>query len=99
MPMQFRTILRQNRHLLHGIPAMGAEAIQQWAKARYGVRLIILVVQQTFGGLLDFVPHLHVMPTTWFHYRCFRSTLFNSEEKKASGRDPVKVDILNQGCV
>ena len=41
--------------------AMGAEAIQLWAKARYGVRLIVLVVQQTFGGLLNFVPHLHVL--------------------------------------
>lgn len=61
MPMEFRTILQENRHLLHGIPAMGAEAIIHWAKARYGVRLLVLVVQQTFGGLLNFVPHLHVM--------------------------------------
>jgi hypothetical protein len=61
MPMEFRTILQQNRRLLHGIPAMGAEAIIQWAKARYGVRLLVLVVQQTFGGFLNFVPHLHVM--------------------------------------
>jgi hypothetical protein len=61
MPMEFRTILQQNRHILHGIPAMGAEAVQQWAKARYGVRLIVIVVQQTFGGLLNFVPHLHIM--------------------------------------
>src|SRR4029077_1471115 len=60
-PMGFRTIPHQNRHILHGIPAMGAEAVQQWAKARYGVRLIVIVVQQTFGGLLNFVPHLHVM--------------------------------------
>jgi hypothetical protein len=61
MPMEFRTIFQQNRHILHGIPAMGAEAVQQWAKARYGVRLIVIVVQQTFGSLLNFVPHLHVM--------------------------------------
>jgi len=61
MPMEFRTILQHNRHILHDIPAMGAEAVQQWAKARYGVRLIVIVVQQTFGGLLNFVPHLHVM--------------------------------------
>jgi len=61
MPMEFRTILKQNRHILHGIPAMGAEAVQQWAKARYGVRLIVIVVQQTFGGLLNFAPHLHIM--------------------------------------
>lgn len=33
----------------------------QWAKARYGVRLLVVVVQQTFGGLLNFVPHLHIM--------------------------------------
>jgi len=61
MPIEFRSILQQNRHILYGIPAMGAEAIQQWAKARYGVRLIVLVVQQTFGGFLNFVPHLHVL--------------------------------------
>ena len=61
MPMEFRSILRQNRYILHGIPAMGAEAIQQWAKARYGVSLIVIVVQQTFGGFLNFSPHLHVM--------------------------------------
>jgi len=61
MPMELRTILQQNRHLLHGVPAMGAEAIMQWAKAFYGVRLLVLVVQQTFGGFLNFVPHLHVM--------------------------------------
>ena len=61
MPMEFRSILQQNRRLLHSVPAMGAVAIQQWAKARYGVRLIVLVVQQTFGGLLNFVPHLHVL--------------------------------------
>jgi hypothetical protein len=42
MPMEFRAILQRNRHLLHGVPAMGAEAIIQWAKARYGVRLIVL---------------------------------------------------------
>ena len=59
--MEFRTILQRNRHILHGIPAMGAEAVQQWAKVRYGVRLIVIVVQQTFGGLLNFVPHLHIM--------------------------------------
>ena len=61
MPMEFRSIVQQNRHILHGIPAMGAEAIQQWAKARYGVRLIVVVAQQTFGGMLNFVPHLHVL--------------------------------------
>jgi hypothetical protein len=61
MPIEIRGLFEQNRHLLHGIPAMGAEAIIQCAKARSGAHLLVLVVQQTFGGLLNFVPHLHVM--------------------------------------
>jgi hypothetical protein len=61
MPAEFRAILQQNRHLLHDISAMGAEALMQWAKARYSVRLLMVAVQQTFGGFLNFVPHLHLM--------------------------------------
>jgi hypothetical protein len=61
IPEEFRPILQENRDLLHGIPAMAAEAIQLWAKARYGVRILVVVVQQTFGGFLNFHPHLHVM--------------------------------------
>jgi Putative transposase/Transposase zinc-binding domain len=61
VPEEFWPILRDNRDLLHGIPAMAAEAIQLWTKARYGVRILAVVVQQTFGGFLDFHPHLHVM--------------------------------------
>jgi hypothetical protein len=61
MPAEFRPILQQNKQLLQDIPAMGAESIMQWAKARYGVRLLVVVVQQTFGGFLNFVPHLHLM--------------------------------------
>ena len=61
MPKEFRPILQQNRRLLHLVPTMGAEAIMRWAKARYGVRLFVIVVQQTFGGFLNFSPHLHVI--------------------------------------
>jgi hypothetical protein len=61
MPRELWPILQRNRHLLHGIPTMAAEAIQQWVKARYGVRVLLIVVQHTFGGFLNFYPHLHVM--------------------------------------
>ena len=61
MPREFWPILQQNRHLLHGMPAMGAEAIQQCIKARYGVRVLLIIVQHTFGGFLNFYPHLHVL--------------------------------------
>ena len=40
---------------------MGAAAIQLWLKARYGVRVPLIVVQHTFGGFLNFYPHLHVL--------------------------------------
>src|SRR5207302_3018328 len=45
IPKELWPILQQNRQILYGMPAMGAEAIQLWAKARYGVRLIVIVVQ------------------------------------------------------
>jgi hypothetical protein len=61
MPAQFWPIIQENRHLLHGMPAMGAESIKLWANARHGVRVILMVVQHTFGGLLNFYPHLHVL--------------------------------------
>jgi hypothetical protein len=61
MPNVFWPIFQQNRHLLHDLPAVGAAAIRQWVKARYGVRVLIMVVQQTFGGRLNFYPHLHVL--------------------------------------
>jgi hypothetical protein len=50
MPRELWAILQQNRHLLHGIPAMAAEAIQQWVKARYGVRVLLIAVHHTFAG-------------------------------------------------
>jgi hypothetical protein len=61
MPSELWPILQQNRHLLHGVSAMGAEAIQQWMQARFGVRVLLIVVQHTFGGFLNFYPHLHVL--------------------------------------
>jgi hypothetical protein len=61
MPKVFWQILQQNPHLLHDQPALGGAAIEFWAKARYGVRVILMVVQQTYGGFLNFHPHLHVL--------------------------------------
>ena len=61
MPCELWPILQQNRHLLAGMSAMGAEAIQQWVKARYGARVLLIVVPHTFGGFLNFYPHLHVL--------------------------------------
>jgi hypothetical protein len=43
------------------LPALGAAVLGQWVKARYGVRLIIMVVPHTFGGYLNLNPHLHIL--------------------------------------
>lgn len=59
MPEVFWAILQQNPCLLPDLPALGAAAIEFLAKARCGVRAILMVVQQTYGGFLNLNPHLH----------------------------------------
>jgi len=61
MPDVLWPIFRQNRHLLHDLPALGAAVIQQWVKGTYGVRVQVLVVPHTFGRHLNFNVHLHIM--------------------------------------
>ena len=61
MPNVFWPIFRTHRHLQHDLPSLGAAVIQQWAWTRYRVRLCLVVVQHTFGGRLNYHPHLHVM--------------------------------------
>jgi hypothetical protein len=61
MPSQFWPILQQNRHLLNDLPVIGASAIQRWVESKFGVRVLLIVVPQTFGGLLNFNPHLHML--------------------------------------
>jgi len=64
MPDVLWPIFKQNRHLLHDLPALAAEVIQQWVKARYGVRVLIMVVPHTFGAHLNFNCHLHILVST-----------------------------------
>ncbi len=61
MPDRLWPIYQQNRHLLQDLAALGAAMIQQWVKARYGVRVLVMVVQHTFGRRLNFNPHLHTL--------------------------------------
>jgi hypothetical protein len=52
-------IFRDNRHLLLGLPAIAANALQDWADKMYGARVAIIVVLHTFQGRLDSKPHVH----------------------------------------
>ncbi|MBZ5534206.1 MAG: transposase [Acidobacteriia bacterium] len=61
MPNVLWPLFQQNRHLLHDLPALGAAVIQQWVKARYGARVMIMVVPHTFGRHLTFNAHLHIL--------------------------------------
>jgi Putative transposase/Transposase zinc-binding domain len=61
MPQVFWAILQQNPRLLPDLPALGAAAIEFLAKARFGAHAILMVVQQTYGGFLNFYPHLHTL--------------------------------------
>jgi Putative transposase/Transposase zinc-binding domain len=61
MPSVLWPIFQQNRHLLHDLPALGGDVIQQWVKAKYGIRVLIVVVQHTFGAHLNFNCHLHIL--------------------------------------
>ena len=61
MPGVLWPIFKENRHLLHDLPTLGAAVIEQWVKNKYGVRLLIMVVPHTFGGYLNFNCHLHIL--------------------------------------
>ena len=61
MPDALWPIFKRNRHLLHDLPSLGAAVIQQWVKARYGMRILIMVVPHTFGRHLNFNAHLHML--------------------------------------
>ena len=61
MPNVFWPIFKDHRDLQRDLPALGAAAIQQWARDRYGVRLCVIVIQHTFGGRLNHNPHLHML--------------------------------------
>ena len=59
MPDVLWPLFQQNRHLLHNLPVLGAQVLQQWARQKYGVRLMIVVIPHTFGRHLNLNCHLH----------------------------------------
>ena len=61
MPDVLWPLFRRNRHLLHDLPVLGAQALQQRARQKYGIRLLIVVIPHTFGRHLNFNPHLHIL--------------------------------------
>ncbi len=61
MPDHLWPFFQHNRHLLHDLPVLGAKVLQQWARQKYGIRLLIVVIPHTFGRHLNFNCHLHIL--------------------------------------
>ena len=61
MPDHLWPLFKHNRHLLHDLPVLGAQVLQQWARQKYGIRLLIVVIPHTFGRHLNFNSHLHML--------------------------------------
>ena len=61
MPDRLWPLFQQNRHLLHDLPVLGAQVLQQWARQKHGIRLLIVVIPHTFGRHLNFNCHLHIL--------------------------------------
>ena len=61
MPDVLWPIFQQNRHLLHDLPVLGAQVLQQLARQKYRVQLMIVVIPHTFGRHLNFNCHLHIL--------------------------------------
>ena len=61
MPDVLWPLFQRNRHLLHDLPVLSAQVLQQWARQKYGIRLMIVVIPHTFGRHLNFNCHLHIL--------------------------------------
>ncbi len=61
LPREFREVIQGNPEVRRSLPALGAAAIEGFALSRYGVKTLVLVVMQTFGGPMNYNPHLHIM--------------------------------------
>ena len=61
MPDVLWPLFQRNRHLLHDLPVLGAQVLRQWARQKYGIRLMIVVIPHTFGRHLNFNCHLHIL--------------------------------------
>ena len=60
MPDVLWPLFQRNRHL-PAFPFLAAQVLQQWARQKYGIRLMIVVIPHTFGRHLNFNCHLHIL--------------------------------------
>ena len=86
MPRALWSLFQHNRHLLNDLPAIGARAIEYLTATKHNARVILMVVPQTYGGFLNFYPHLHTLVSAGgldeFRIQWIGSLGFGKEEHK-----------------
>src|SRR5713101_3635589 len=63
MPDVLWPLFRDNPCLTRALPALAATVFQVHAGTRYGIRVGVIAILQTFNGYLEFNPHVHTMVT------------------------------------
>ncbi len=63
MPNQLWPVFRGNPHLAKALSGLAAAAIQARVSAKYGLRVGVIAIFQTFNGKLEFNSHVHTMVT------------------------------------
>jgi Putative transposase/Transposase zinc-binding domain len=61
MPDVLWWLLRDNRHLLPSLPALGAGVLTDWVRERFQAEVLIVCVPHTFNPQLEFNAHLHIV--------------------------------------
>lgn len=61
MPPYFWELLRNNRHLIPRLPALGAGVLTDWARERFQAEVLVISVLHTFNSQLEFKVHLHIV--------------------------------------
>ena len=67
MPNHYWPIFGAHRHLQHDLPALGAAVLEQFAWDRYRVRVFVIVIQHTFGGVSTTI-HISI---SWSRQRAY----------------------------
>jgi len=102
MPGVFWPVFQAHRPLQHDLPALGAAVLQQWIWSQYRVRLYMVVVQHTFGGRLNYNPHLHIMVSAGglvpAEARWVQSLTFDHEQVMDLWRSAVCAYLFKAHC-
>jgi hypothetical protein len=99
MPNLFWPVFRDHPHLENDLPSLAAAVLRQWAWNKSRVRVFGLTILHTFGGRLNYHPHVHMMVSAGglnaAEAKWVKSLAFNWEEIMNLWRFAVTSYLLN----